>query len=199
MAIENIDGTSGGNGPFNTSIPGLSDNADIQEALRIYHYGTKTPPSNLAGVTSNSVAGHFKSISDRVQIVESTGIGSGYQANEPTSVPNGFLWVDADSAAPIFDETLVSVPSVVKYQNSQPTTNLKDGMIWVDKDDQFVNTYVYDETGTSWVRTGQVAKYQNSPPSNTNVVEGSLWVDKDSVPLMMYVFDSSVGWRPLGV
>jgi hypothetical protein len=199
MAIENIDGTSGGTGPFNTSIPGLSDNADIQEALRIYHYGSKTPPSNLAGVTSKSVAGYFKSISDRVQIVESTGIGSGYQANEPTSVPNGFLWVDADSAAPIFDETLVSVPSVVKYQNSQPTTNLKDGMIWVDKDDQFVNTYVYDETGTSWVRTGQVAKYQNSPPSNTNVVEGSLWVDKDSVPLMMYVFDSSVGWRPLGV
>jgi hypothetical protein len=199
MAIENIDGTSGGTGPFNTSIPGLSDNADIQEALRIYHYGSKTPPPNLAGVTSKSVAGHLKSISDRVQIVESTGIGSGYQTNEPISVPNGYLWVDADSAAPVFDETLVSVPSVVKYQNSQPTTNLKDGMIWVDKDDQFVNTYVYDETATSWVRTGQVAKYQNTPPSNTNVVEGSLWVDKDSVPLMMYVFDSSVGWRPLGV
>jgi hypothetical protein len=199
MAAENIDGTVGGNGPFNTSIPGLSDNADIQEALRVYHYGSKTPPANLAGVTSKSIAGHFKAISDRVQIVESTGIGSGYQANEPTSVPNGYLWVDADSAAPVFDETLVSVPSVVKYQNSQPTTNLKDGMIWVDKDDQFVNTYVYDETGTSWVRTGQVAKYQNAPPAITNVVEGSLWVDKDSVPLMMYVFDSSVGWRPLGV
>jgi hypothetical protein len=199
MAAENIDGTTGGTGPFNTSIPGLSDNADIQEALRIYHYGTKTPPSNLAGVTSKSVAGHLKSISDRVQTVESAGIGSGYQANEPTSVPNGYLWVDADSAAPVFDETLVSVPSVVKYQNSQPTTNLKDGMVWVDKDDQFVNTYVYDETGTSWVRTSQVAKYQNAAPSTTNVVEGSLWVDKDSVPLMMYVFDSSVGWRPLGV
>jgi len=199
MAIENIDGTIGGDGPFNTSIPGLADNADIQEALRIYHYGTKTPPSNLTGVTSKSVAGHLKSISDRVQAVESTGIGSGYQANEPTAVPNGYLWVDADSAAPIFDDSIVSVPSVVKYQNSQPTTNLENGMIWVDKDDQFVNTYVYDQTATSWVRTSQVAKYQNSPPDIANIVEGSLWVDKDSVPLMMYVFDSSVGWRPLGV
>jgi hypothetical protein len=199
MAIENIDGTSGGTGPFNTSIPGLADNADIQEALRIYHYGTKTPPPNLAGVTSKSVAGYLKSISDRVQAVESTGIGSGYLTNEPTSIPNGYLWVDADSAAPVFDETVVSVPSVVKYQNAQPTTNLKDGMVWVDKDDQFINTYVYDQTATSWVRTSQVAKYQNSPPDITNVVEGSLWVDKDSVPLMMYVFDSSVGWRPLGV
>jgi hypothetical protein len=198
MASENIDGTASGDGPFNTSIPGLSDNADIQEALRLYHYGSTTPPANLSAVTAKSVAGHLKSISDRVQVVETAGIGSTYSQSEPTSPPNGFLWVDADSASPIFDELLETVPSVAKYQNSQPTTNIADGSLWVDKNDAFLTTYVYDQTSTSWIRSNQIAKYQNAPPTG-NIVEGSLWVDKDSVPLMMFVYDSSVGWRPLGV
>jgi hypothetical protein len=195
---ENIDGTLAGDGPYNTSIPTLADNADIQEALRVYHYGSATPPANLNEVTSKSVAGHFKSISDRVTSVEEIGIGSGYQTSVPTSVPNGYIWVDSDSAAPIFDETLVSVPSVAKYQNSEPTSNLVDGMQWVDKDDAFLTMYVYDQGTTSWIRSNQIAKYQISPPTG-NIVEGSLWVDKDSVPLAMYVYDASIGWRPLGV
>ena len=40
MAAENIDNTPNGAGLFNTKIPGLSDAADIQAALRLYHYGT---------------------------------------------------------------------------------------------------------------------------------------------------------------
>jgi hypothetical protein len=198
MAIENIDGTLSGNGPFNTSIPGLADNADIQEALRVYHYGTKTPPASINDVTAKSVAGYLKSIGDRVQTVETLGIGSSYSSSEPSSPPNGFLWVDADSASPIYDELLATVPSVARYQNSAPATNLSDGSLWVDKDDAFLTTYVYDQASTSWIRSNQIAKYQNSPPTG-NIVEGSLWVDKDSVPLMMFVFDASVGWRPLGV
>jgi hypothetical protein len=198
MAIENIDGTLSGDGPFNTAIPGLSDDADIQEALRIYHYGSTQPPANLAGVAAKSVAGHLKSISDRVQTVETLGIGSSYSQSEPQSPPNGFLWVDADSSSPIFDELLQTVPSVARYQNIQPATNLTDGSLWVDKDDAFLTTYIYDQDSTSWIRSNQIAKYQNNPPTG-NIVEGSLWVDKDSVPLAMFVFDASVGWRPLGV
>ena len=154
MAIENIDGTTGGTGPYNTSIPGLADNADIQEALRIYHYGSKTPPANLASVTSKSVAGHLNTLSNRVQVVENLGVGASYQANEPTTVVNGYMWVDADSAAPIFDETVVSVPSIARYQNAQPTTNLKDGMLWVDKDSTPLKMYVYDLGSTTWKEIG---------------------------------------------
>ena len=40
MAAENIDSTPNGTGLFNTKIPGLSDAADIQAALRLYHYGS---------------------------------------------------------------------------------------------------------------------------------------------------------------
>ena len=59
MAAENIDKTANGTGPFNTKIPGLSDPADIQAALRLYHYGSEsydsaapTPPPLL----NNSIA-----------------------------------------------------------------------------------------------------------------------------------------------
>jgi hypothetical protein len=198
MAIENIDGTVSGDGPYNTSIPGLADNADIQEALRIYHYGTKNPPANISEVTSKSIAGYFNSLSGRLSTVEGLGIGSSYRSTEPTPVPDGFVWVDSDSASPIYDSMLASIPSVARYQTSQPTSNIADGMIWVDKDDVHLTTYVYDQGLTSWVKINESAKYQNNPPTG-NITEGSLWVDKDSSPLMLYVFDSSLGWRPIGV
>jgi hypothetical protein len=154
MAIENIDGTVAGNGPFNVSIPGLTADADIQQALRVYHYGSTQPPENLDAVPAKSVAGYLKSISSRVQLVESAGIGSSYSQAEPESPPNGFLWVDADSSSPIFDELLETVPSVARYQNSQPNTNLKDGMLWVDKDSTPLKMYVYDLASTTWKEIG---------------------------------------------
>ena len=195
---ENIDGTLDGSGPYNTPMPALIDNANIQEALRIYHYGSKIPPTNMNAVVSSSVAGHLKTMATRVGNLENQGIGSVYSANEPSSIPNGYIWVDADSAAPVFDETVVSVPSVVRYQNSQPTTNLKDGMQWVDKDDAFLTMYIYNESTTSWIRSNQIAKYQTSAPTG-NIIEGSLWVDKDSIPLKMYVYDATlVSWREIG-
>ena len=42
MAAENIDNTVSGSGLFNTKVPSLSDAADIQAALRLYHYGSYT-------------------------------------------------------------------------------------------------------------------------------------------------------------
>lgn len=47
--------------PYNTQIPTLAENADIQAALRVYHYGSdtdnpgSTPPAN-------SIAGHFSAL-----------------------------------------------------------------------------------------------------------------------------------------
>jgi hypothetical protein len=185
---ENIDATTDGSGPYNTSIPELVEDANIQKALRIYHYGSSIPPEDMDDVLSSSIAGHFKTMSTRVTNLETQGIGSSYLTSEPSSIPNGYIWVDADSAAPVFDETVVSVPSVVRYQNSAPSANLKDGMQWVDKDDPFLTTYVYDEASTSWIRSNQIAKYQNDTPTG-NIVDGSLWVDKDDAFLTTYVYD----------
>jgi hypothetical protein len=46
--------------PYNTRIPRIDENADIQTALRLYHYGdnTNNPPSIIA----NSVAGHLENL-----------------------------------------------------------------------------------------------------------------------------------------
>ena len=67
MAAENIDNTVTGTGLFNTKIPGLGDAADIQAALRLYHYGSytydgaNTTPSNLV---QPSIAKHLQSLVD---------------------------------------------------------------------------------------------------------------------------------------
>ncbi len=67
MAAENIDNTPNGDGLFNTKIPGLSDAADIQAALRLYHYGTyeydgaNTDPLLLP---NPSIAKHLQNLVD---------------------------------------------------------------------------------------------------------------------------------------
>ena len=67
MAEENIDNTVGGTGLFNTKIPGLSDAADIQAALRLYHYGTYTydgANTNPAILPVPSMAKHLQTLVD---------------------------------------------------------------------------------------------------------------------------------------
>jgi hypothetical protein len=67
VAAENIDNTVNGTGLFNAKIPGLGDAADIQAALRLYHYGSytydgaNTTPSNLV---SPSIAKHLQNLVD---------------------------------------------------------------------------------------------------------------------------------------
>jgi hypothetical protein len=55
---ENIGGPSA---PFNTQIASITDNADIQTAFRLYHYGSNT--STPSTIPENSLAGHLNVIS----------------------------------------------------------------------------------------------------------------------------------------
>lgn len=184
---------------FNTQIPALSENANIQEALRLYHYGVGTGvPTTNSQIQEQSVAGHFKKIKTDIATLQNKGLGSSYVSAEPTAVDNGYIWVDADSAAPIFGTPPATIPSVARYQNAAPTTNVADGMIWIDKDDQSKTTYVYDNSTSTWLKTGDVVKYQVSQPATTNILEGTIWIDKDSSPLKMYVYDATLGWREVG-
>jgi hypothetical protein len=137
MASENIGSL------YPTKMPGYDDAADIQAALRLYHYGSESyDPSNteLNNIPANSIAGHLKSIEGDVAALEALGLGSDYLATEPTGVMDGFIWVDSDANL----ATEYSIPSVI-YQNSQPSTNLSSGMLWVDKDSSPLKMYVYDE------------------------------------------------------
>lgn len=51
---ENIGGPSA---PYNTKIPSITDSADIQTALRLYHYGSNTSTPSV--VPEESIAGHL--------------------------------------------------------------------------------------------------------------------------------------------
>ena len=67
MAAENIDNTVGGTGLFNAKIPGLSDAADIQAALRLYHYGSYAydgTNTNTANLLTPSIAKHLQNLVD---------------------------------------------------------------------------------------------------------------------------------------
>ena len=71
MAAEYIDGPLDGNGQYPTLIPGYEDAADIQEALRLYHYGSTTIPTDNTlgtanGINTKSIAGHLQLLSNRI-------------------------------------------------------------------------------------------------------------------------------------
>ena len=67
MAAENIDNTVNGSGLFPAKVPGLSDAADIQAALRLYHYGSYTydgSNTNTANLVNPSIAKHLQNLVD---------------------------------------------------------------------------------------------------------------------------------------
>lgn len=132
---------------YTTKIPGYEDAADIQEALKLYHYGTSTVPTTESAIISNSIAGHLKALSTRVTAQESLGVGSEYSTTKPTSPVEGFVWVDANSTA-----ESTSLPVTASYQAGEPTTGLTQGMLWVDSDSSPLKMYVY--SGTEWKEIG---------------------------------------------
>lgn len=136
---------------YNTTIPSLTDDANIQEALRMYHFGT--PDGTIADDSGNpvraeSIAGYLGLLQG--QISELT-IGSEYTSTEPTQIEDGYIWIDSSSSAPVFNSGVVAV---AKYQNTAPTTGLVDGMLWVDKDSSPLKMYVYDLGTTTWKEIG---------------------------------------------
>ena len=65
MAAENIDNTVTGTGLFPAKVPGLADAADIQAALKLYHYGSYTydgSNTNPANLVTPSIARHLQNL-----------------------------------------------------------------------------------------------------------------------------------------
>jgi hypothetical protein len=134
---------------FNTQIPTLTEDANIQEALRIYHYGNaSSQPSNNSAIEPNTMAGHLKALRDDVSDLQDLGIGSQFSTAEPTDPEDGFVWLKADSSASQL------LGTVAIYQNEEPTGNLVDGQLWVDKNSSPLKMYVYDIADEEWKEIG---------------------------------------------
>ena len=137
---------------FTTKIPGTTDNADIQTALRLYHYGQSSAPSNKDSAIRNSIAGHLYDIEKRATALEAQGIGSlpigGAPNTQSTAYgkTNGYILVDKTSTAPVTPDF------IAKYQTSAPTGTIATGAIWVDSDSSPLKMYVY--SGSAWREIG---------------------------------------------
>ena len=140
MAAENI-GTV-----YPTKIPGLEDPADIQAALKLYHYGTVNTISTELDIIANSVVGHIKALDTRVDAIESDGLGSAVLSTMPTTVDNGYIWVDSTTSVSADVQY-----STASYQASAPTSPTT-GTLWVDSDSSPLKMYVW--SGTAWREIG---------------------------------------------
>jgi len=145
-------------GLYNTKQPGYDDAADIQAALKAFLYGsydydtTSTDPTQLP---NPSLAHHLQGLKDRIQDQEDLGIGSDYltlaQIAAIASPADGYIAMASDSNGGAVESLYASA----FYSNEAPTTDIVDGVLWVDKDSAALDTYVYDSTllpGDPWVR-----------------------------------------------
>lgn len=123
-----------------TAIPGYTDSADIQAALRAYHYGSYSyDPANTspASLVTPSIAKTIYDIeADIVALENRPSSGGEVNATEPApadftppAIPDGFIWVDENGTIGGQPTSATSI-----FTNSAPTTSLTTGVIWVDKD-----------------------------------------------------------------
>jgi len=135
---------------YNTKIPGLEDVADIQEALTLYHYGSltyNTANSDVNQLPNPSLARHISNIQSQINTLDQKRTAGDFLPTEPSGVDDGYVWVDSDSAGPAN-----IVYSTAVYSNTQPTENLVDGVIWIDKSETDKKSYVWDAGLNDWVR-----------------------------------------------
>ena len=149
MAVENIGNL------VPTKIPALADDADIQDALKAYHYGSydfDTAETDPAELLNPSIAYTINDLQDQIddQVAlelaarnissaqNSAPVAANFTAFSAT-IPNGYIWVDKDAAAPV---GYISATSV--YTTTQPTTGLANGVIWIKKGSSPLEMYVYN-------------------------------------------------------
>jgi hypothetical protein len=134
MAVENIGAL------IPTKIPGYADAADIQAALRAYHYGSLTfdpAETDPAELLTPSIAKTIYDLQTDITTLEGRPASGGDPATTapvagdftPSGVPNGFVWLDTDGSIGGQPTSATSI-----FTNSAPTTSLTTGLIWVDKD-----------------------------------------------------------------
>jgi len=140
MASENIGSV------YPTKIPGYEDAADIQAALKLYHYGTSSEITTESQIIPNSVVGHIKALDTRIDTIEADGLGSAVLASMPTGIDNGYIWVDSSTSL-----TTDVQYATASYQTSQPT-NPTTGALWVDSDSSPLKMYVW--SGSEWKEIG---------------------------------------------
>jgi hypothetical protein len=159
MAVENIGNL------VPTKIPALIDDANIQDALKAYHYGSydfdtaETDPEELLNpsiaYTINDLQNQIDSNATLEEVARDISRAS---TTAPTAaafttfsdtIPNGYIWVDTDSTAGVGYYSATSA-----YTATAPTTNLTNGLIWIEKGSSPLTMYVWNADTSNWDEIG---------------------------------------------
>ena len=149
MAVENIGNL------VPTKIPALIDDANIQDALKAYHYGSydfDTAETDATELLNPSIAYTINSlqtqITTKAALEVSARDSSRVTTTAPTAaafaafsntIPDGYIWLDKDSSAGVGYFAATSV-----YTTTAPSTNLANGLIWIKKGSSPIEMYVYN-------------------------------------------------------
>jgi hypothetical protein len=144
-----------------TKIPALIDDANIQDALKAYHYGSydfdtaETDPEELLNPSIAYTINDLQNqIDDQVALELAARNISSAQNSAPVAanftafsatIPNGYIWVDKDAAAPVGYLSATSI-----YTATQPSTGLANGVIWIKKGSVPLEMYVYNSDTSSF-------------------------------------------------
>jgi len=149
MAVENIGVL------VPTKIPALIDDANIQDALKAYHYGSydfDTAETDQAELLNPSIAYTINSLQTQITTKAALEVAardiSRVTTTAPTAasfpefsetIPDGYIWVDKDATAPVGYLSATSI-----YTTTEPTTGLANGVIWIKKGSVPLEMYVYN-------------------------------------------------------
>ena len=149
MAVENIGNL------VPTKIPALSDDANIQDALKAYHYGSytfDTAETNTANLLNPSIAYTINNLQSQITTKAALEVAARDSSRATTTaptaaaftafsntIPDGYVWLDKDSSAGVGYYAATSV-----YTATAPSTNLANGLIWIKKGSSPLEMYVYN-------------------------------------------------------
>jgi len=149
MAVENIGNL------VPTKIPALVDDANIQDALKAYHYGSydfDTAETNTANLLNPSIAYTITNLQTQITTKAALEVAardsSRASTTAPTAaaftafsntIPDGYVWLDTDSSAGVGYYSATSA-----YTTTAPSTNLANGLIWIKKGSSPLEMYVYN-------------------------------------------------------
>ena len=114
MAVESIGAL------YPTKIPGLADAADIQAALRAYHYGSysySTANTSPASLEANSIAKFLYDIETDIAALEARpSSGGNAQTTQPApgdftpaDIPDGYIWVNSAASTQTLTNKSISL------------------------------------------------------------------------------------------
>ncbi len=136
---------------YPTKVPGYDEAADIQAALRLYHYGSTSydiDNANTESLVQESIAYHLNSLAETIDALdareETRGIGSSISDSRPNVITNGYVWVD-NTTSGLVQEGYPTAVYTVSAPNS-PT----DGTLWVEKGSSPLIMKIYDSDTSTW-------------------------------------------------